>query len=381
MSERFSSDKRALTLDALRGVVMILMAYRHAEIFLTSYVTHPEMWGGVMPDLTFGVQYWTRFFGHMCPTGFFFLMGVGMTLFARSRIRRGWTNWQISSFFIKRGALLVLFQFVILNPLWYFDNPSRVYPDHVSVWFYFGVLFSLGMSFMLNSLILRFNSLLVLAVSFLVIIGTQFIMPDPAMFDNQFSILSRVLYIAGQTGHTLVLFPVLPWLGFTGLGILFGRLFIANRDSAYRLSLPFGLACVTLFLLFRFSGGFGNFRPYAGGDWQLLFYISKHPPSLAYVSITFGEIFLLIWILSKIEHGSWRMFIEPLGVYGRCSLFFYITHIFLFACMGQIFFRSGAGLLWMFIAWLMIIVAMYPICKWYGQFKRRKPEHSLWRFF
>ena len=360
---------------------MILMAVRHAEIFLTSYVTPSEMWGGPMPDLMFGVQYWTRFFGHMCPTGFFFLMGVGMMLFTKSRIKRGWTFSQISAFFIKRGALLVLFQFIIVNPLWIFDNPSRVYPDHEAVWFYFGVLFSLGMSFMLNSLILRFNSYVVAAISLLAIVGAQVILPDPALFDTPFSIVARALYIPGQTGHTLVLFPVVPWLGFTGFGILFARLFIANRQRAYKMSLWFGIAGIIFFVVFRMTAGFGNLRPYTGDDWQLFFFISKFPPSLAYTSVTFGEVFLLLWFISKAEHSFFRKMIEPLGVYGRCSLFFYLTHITLFVIIGQIFFRHGANLPWMFASWIALMLVMYPICMWYGSFKRSKPEQSLWRFF
>lgn len=374
-------SQRAISLDALRAVVMLLMAVRHAEIFLTSYVTPPEMWGGPLPDLQFGLQYWTRFFGHMCPTGFFFLMGLGMALFTHSRRKRDWTFQQISAFFIKRGALLVLFQFIIVNPLWFFDNPSRVYPEHEAVYFYFGVLFSLGMSFVLNSLILRFNSLMVSILSAACIVGTQLILPDADLFDTHYSVLLRAIYIPGQTGHTLVLFPVLPWIGFTGLGIIFGRWFIADRNRAYRWSLFMGIAGLLLFVLFRITGGFGNLRAYTGGPWQLIFFITKFPPSLAYVSVTFGELFVILWIISKLEHSTWRWMVEPLGVYGRCALFFYLAHITLLALTGQIFFRAGASLIQMYLTWIILMAVMYPVCKWYGTYKRSKPEQSLWRFF
>jgi hypothetical protein len=71
----------------------------------------------------------------------------------------------------------------------------------------------------------------------------------------------------------------------------------------------------------------------------------------------------------------------PLLVYGRCPLFFYFVHITLLAFAGQIFFRNGAGLLWMYITTFIVLVIMYPLCKYYARFKLSKKSDSLWRFF
>jgi hypothetical protein len=35
----------------------------------------------------------------------------------------------------------------------------------------------------------------------------------------------------------------------------------------------------------------------------------------------------------------------------------------------------------MYIFWLIGLVLLYAVCRWYGKFKGRKAQESLWRFF
>lgn len=373
-------SNRSLSLDALRGIIMLLMAMRHAEIFLTSYVTPPEMWGGPMPDIHFGLQYWTRFAGHICPTGFFFLMGIGMTLFYVSREKKGWVYKSVLSHLAVRGVILIGLQFFFVNILWVFDNPSRVYPDHTPVIFYFGVLYCLGSVLVLNALLLRFSNVIIIGIGAACVIITNVFVPVPELFFEKYSVFIRAVLIPGQTGVIQVLFPILPWFCFTSFGIVFGRWFLKNRRKAYRRGLVLGLVFIFSFVILRFSGGFGNFIPYSGEDWRLFFFISKFPPSLAYISVTFGEVLILLWIFSKIEYrlGRWGTF---LSAFGRSALFFYFVHIAMFAVIGQVFFRNGTGLVMMYVVWGIVVVILYSLCQWYGNFKSRQSVYSIWRFF
>ncbi len=373
-------SKRSFSLDALRGVVMLLMAMRHAEIFLTSYITPPEMWGGQMPKLHFGLQYWTRFVGHICPTGFFFLMGVGMTLFSVSRRKKGWGDFSIFSHLALRGIILIGLQFCLVNILWVFDNPSRIYPDHTPILFYFGVLYCLGSVLILNALILRLHSSIVIVVGVACIIITNLFIPDPELFSEKYSILIRAILIPGQTGITQVLFPIIPWFCFTSFGIVFGRIFLKNRQQAYNGGLIVGGILIVSFIVIRFSGGFGNFIPYRADDWRLFFFISKFPPSLAYMSVTFGELLVLLWVFSRFENSLSRQ-IKFLAVFGRSALFFYLVHISMLAFIGQVFFRNGACLTEMYFVWGGVVFVLYYLCRWYGDFKSRQPIESVWRFF
>ncbi len=374
------STNRSLPLDVLRGVVMLLMAMRHAEIFLTSYITPPEMWGGPMPNLHFGLQYWTRFVGHVCPTGFFFLMGVGMTLFYVSREKKGWGYRSVFSHLAIRGAILIGLQFFFVNIFWVFDNPSRVYPDHTPVIFYFGVLYCLGSVLILNALLLRLNSVIITCIGIACVIITNVFVPAPEFFFEKYSVFIRAVLIPGQTGVAQVLFPIVPWFCFTSFGIVFGRWFLKNRQEAYTRGLILGSVLIFSFIILRFSGSFGNFIPYSDEDWRLFFFISKFPPSLAYICVTFGEVLILLWIFSKIEYRLGRVG-SFLSTFGRSALFFYFVHIAIFAVIGQVFFRNGASLLMMYVVWGIVVAILYKMCQWYGTFKLRQSIYSIWRFF
>ena len=375
-----SKPKRSLALDALRGIIMVIMATRHAEIFLTPIITPPEFWGGTIPNLNFGVPYWTRLIGHTCPTGFAFLMGVGMALFTSSRLRSNWSHKKIVKHFFIRGIILICLQFIAANVIWFFDNPSRLYPDHVQVIFYFGILYALGASMIINSFLLKLNWFFILFISLTWMVSAHLLMPAPELFYKEYPVIFRILLVAGQTGHTLVRFPVIPWVGVTGLGVVFGKIFVNNREKAYKISLFAGIISLILFFVVRLSGGFGNFKVYSGGDWRLFFYVSKLPPSIAYLTMTFGILFILLWILSKNEDFLAKH-AKPLLVFGRVSLFFYLAHTSILALTGQIFFRQGAGLVMMYLACSAVLVVLYFLCKAYYEFKITKPKDSLYRFF
>lgn len=65
----------------------------------------------------------------------------------------------------------------------------------------------------------------------------------------------------------------------------------------------------------------------------------------------------------------------------RAPLFFYITHLFLYASMGNGITPEGTSLQVMYIYWLLGLLFLYPACLAYGRFKAGQPAESLWRFF
>ena len=81
--------------DALRGLIITLMALDHASLFIAHKHSSGEMWGGPYPVYTDTLAFLTRFVTHFCAPGFFFLMGVGMALLALSRQEQGWSKWRI----------------------------------------------------------------------------------------------------------------------------------------------------------------------------------------------------------------------------------------------------------------------------------------------
>ena len=96
---------RLVSVDVLRGLVMVIMALDHTRDFLTSVRTAPE-------DLahTSGALFFTRFITHFCAPVFAFLAGSGAFL----ATRRGKSIPQVSRFFLMRGLWLLLLEFTIV---------------------------------------------------------------------------------------------------------------------------------------------------------------------------------------------------------------------------------------------------------------------------
>src|SRR6201993_3556001 len=127
--------QRLVSVDVLRGVVMVLMALDHTRDFLTSVRTAPE-------DLahTSGALFFARFVTHFCAPVFAFLAGTGAFL----STRRGKSIGQVSQFFVTRGLWLVLLEFTIVDFAWGFVP-----------WAHGGVIWILGWSMVAMALIVR----------------------------------------------------------------------------------------------------------------------------------------------------------------------------------------------------------------------------------
>ena len=80
---------RLFAVDALRGLIIILMALDHANMFVAHKHSPGEYWGSGFPIYYDSLSFMTRFVTHLAAPGFFFLMGIGMLLFAEAQQKRG----------------------------------------------------------------------------------------------------------------------------------------------------------------------------------------------------------------------------------------------------------------------------------------------------
>src|SRR5262249_22968026 len=221
--EAAAGTARLPPLHALRGLIMVLMALAPPRAFVPR--EHPfEFWGAPLPHSDHALPFITRLVTHFCAPGFFFLMGIGMTLLADSRRRMGWSGTRIAGYFVRRGIVLLLVEQLIENPAWLIgslgaapslgSNPSASTPMLV-----FGVLCALAMVMTLWSPFPASPSILVGALSAATIIVPQLAIPPQSAGEVAFSPVWRMLLIPGQTGIWFVLYPIVPWIGMTGLGI------------------------------------------------------------------------------------------------------------------------------------------------------------------
>jgi uncharacterized membrane protein len=379
---------RILSLDAQRGLIMVIMAIDHAAFFVAKH--HPgEFWGLPLPVHPNWASFLTRHISHLCAPGFFLLMGAGIVLFGESRRQRGWSEARIARHFVVRGIVLLLVQQVLENPAWIIGSVVP-YPD---AWFFrpsipgepgplmlvLAVLSALGAALIIVGLLQKLPGWALGLAGIGAIVLSQAMVPGPEMARVPFSPLLRLTFAPGQTGILLVMYPIVPWLGVTLLGAAFGKALSRDRDRTLRLVPLAGLGLVGLFIALRLIGGFGNTHPWDGDGLMNFLNMTKYPPSIVFLSFAVGTNLLLIglfeWITPLVErYGGWLL------TFGRTALFFYILHIWLYMLMGLPF-RHGTGFGVMYLIWAIGLLILLPLCTRYERFKSGKPAESVWRLF
>jgi uncharacterized membrane protein len=367
------ADSRLFSLDALRGLIIVLMALDHANYFVTQKHSSGEYWGGPFPVYDDVLTFLTRLVTHLAAPGFFFLMGIGMALFADSRQRRGW-NWRtiIQHFWI-RGALLIALQLLVVNRAW------ELAPQGWGLDLYVGVLVALGGGMILGSLLLWLKPGHLLALALVLLVATELITPGPSRWGTAFSLPISVLLIPAGQAEWWVNYPVLQWLELVVFGLAFGHWLARDPRKAFGQALAFGTAFLLAFAVLRVLDGFGNIRPRAGDSWIDFLNPVKYPPSMTFTLMTMGLNLILLWLFSQAGKRAQRL-LQPLAVFGRVPLFFYLLHLFLYAGLANALTPRGTSIPVMYLFWLSGLLMLVPLCLWYGRFKQRQPAHSVLRF-
>jgi len=325
---------RWFALDALRGLIIVFMALDHANHFIAHKHSPGEYWGGAFPVYYDSLAFITRLVTHVSAPGFFFLMGAGMLLFAVSRRKQGWSEWAIVRHFWIRGAVLIALQFLVENRAW------ELSPGGWGIGLYVGVLFALGGTMILGSLLLRLRPAYLLGLSAALFVGTELLVPDlsawgpielanPLDVVNPFWIHPGGIPAIGLWSN----YPILPWLELVTFGMVFGHWVANDPQKAFRRALQLGGAFLVAFVVIRLLDGFGNIRPRLGNDWIDFLNVVKYPPSMTFTLLTMGVNLILLWLFAR-ARDSWQQFLQPLAVFGQAPLFFYVLHLFLYAGMG-----------------------------------------------
>jgi uncharacterized membrane protein len=352
---------------------MVLMALDHANHFVAQQHSPGEYWGGAFPRYGDALPFLTRLVTHLCAPGFFFLMGAGMVLFAHSRRRRGWGHGAIAGHFLLRGAVLVALQFLVVNRAWELSSAGW------GIDVYIGVLFALGGGMMLGAALLRLGTRALLGLTLALLIGTELLTPEPALWSRSFPLLQRLLLVPGGGAELWVNYPILPWLELVTFGMAFGHWLLGDARRAFARAIRLGAVFLVVFLALRTLDGFGNLRPRAGNTWIDVLNVVKYPPSISFTLLTMGVNLIILGLMAR-ARGKLASLLQPLSVFGRVPLFFYLLHLFLYAGLGRWLAPRGTGILPMVACWLLGLAALYPACEWYGRLKRRRPTHPVLRF-
>ncbi|MBI5514397.1 MAG: DUF1624 domain-containing protein [Deltaproteobacteria bacterium] len=375
---------RSEALDALRGLVMVLMTLDHARDFFADGFRHdPTDLGHTTPAL-----FVTRWVTHLCAPVFVFLAGLSAALYGRAR-----SAPEVSRFLVTRGLWLVLLELTVLRLGWTPEPRWR--------FTLLQVIWALGWSMVALAALSRLPRWALASVGGALVLlhnltdGVRVL----GSWRWLWAILHRPELLEPVAGHRFyVAYPLVPWIGVMALGFAFEPLWREPAGRPSRLA-RLGAALVALFVLLRATNLYGDPSPWSAQPTALFTVFSfvnctKYPPSLLYLCMTLGPALLGLAALERWEGGAWR---RPLVVLGRAPLFYYILHLILLRwTAGPLallrYGMDGIGPpprghlgspgypLWgAYVAWAFAVAVLYEPTRRFAEFKARRPG-SLWTY-
>ncbi|MCE2995001.1 MAG: DUF1624 domain-containing protein [Cyclobacteriaceae bacterium] len=385
--------KRITSIDAVRGLVMVVMALDHVRdlIHVNALEFDPTNLTTTTPSLFF-----TRWITHLCAPTFVFLSGVSAYL--------AYTNSSdpasSKKFLLKRGLWLVLLEITIINfGIWFNIHFSIIMLQ---------VIAAIGVGFILLSFFLRLkplhNFIIAVVITLLcnLVVGLNLSqLPILGFFYNW--LFSPNLLQITPNFMLLINYPVLPWFGIMLAGFACGVLFTQSTEIRAKRFISISALLLLAFVLLRFVNVWGDTAPWSVQKDTLFTFmsfinVSKYPPSLFYILITLSVSFFMLYLTEKLE-GKWK---EVMMVYGSVPMFYYIIHFYLIHSISLLIllaqgfvwsdFRfgpfqfgrpeapSGLGLGGVYVFWIGVVIFLYPLCKKYSAYKKAHPEKEWLRY-
>lgn len=382
--------KRIGLIDSLRGLVMVIMCLDHTRDFfhISSLSQDPTDLATTTPFLFF-----TRWLTHICAPTFVFLAGCSVYLSMQQQPDIA----SKASFLRKRGLVLIFLEFtVIAFGLWG--------DIHFSNWL-FNVIATIGVGFILLSFLLKCSvkSLAILGFCIVVLHNLSVVIPfsegsllktilTPFFNRTAFPLPGNRLFIMG--------YPPIPWFGIMLLGYAAGPIFGKEPVERRRVYLKLALVAMALFVVLRVANMYGDPTPWSSQKTSLYTILSfinvtKYPPSLLYVSLFLGILIFLFYLIENQDN----TFTKITQVYGKASLFYFLVHWYILRLLmyfmlymqgfKAIDFEFGFNLgrpkasngldLWaVYLVWILVVIIMYPLCRWFVKFKSENIAQKPW---
>jgi uncharacterized membrane protein len=382
---------RLTAIDALRGLVMVIMALDHTRDFFhaDAMAFQPEDLARTTPLLFF-----TRWVTHICAPVFMFLAGMSAFL----RLERSGSKGDLSRFLLTRGLWLVLIEITVMRLAMNFTADMR-YPVLLLV------LTALGIAMVALAALIHLPFPVLVGVSAGIVLVHNTLDGVRAADLGGYAGLWRLIHEPGPlmlgSVVAIVAYPVLPWIGVMAAGFCAGRIMSWPDEERRRTLVRAGLATILLFLIVRGINGYGDPQPWSPGSSPLFTVLSflrttKYPPSLAFVLMTLGPALLLLAAFDRRpprRHGL-------LVAVGRVPFFYYVVHFWLIHVLASVmaFLRYGRDSLsflfvpppvvggpremfpadyghplWVAYAiWILVVLVLYPACRWFARLKDRR---------
>jgi uncharacterized membrane protein len=381
---------RVEPVDVLRGVIMVIMALDHTRDYFGDYNVNPTALASTTPALFF-----TRWITHFCAPVFFLLTGTGAFLSLQKKTRP-----ELSRYLWTRGLWLLVLEFTVGRFGLQFNLDYKV-----TVLL---VLWALGWSMIVLAGLIHFSTRAVVTFGVLLIALHNLLDGIRADTFGAFAPLWNFLHAPGllyqgQDRFLLLAYPIIPWIGVTAVGYGLGALYLWDAERRRACLLRLGLGLSAAFIVLRLLNIYGDPVPWSSqptGLYTLLSFLntSKYPPSLLFLLMTLGPALCMLALVDA-RTPAW---LRPANVFGRVPLFYYLVHfplIHLLAVFASAFrygevaglFQSptldrfpftqppgwGQGLPVVYAMWLLVVLSMYPLSRWWAGLKQQRKDAWL----
>ena len=399
------------SIDLLRGIVMVVMMLDHTRDFM-----HAAAFQFDPTDLTRTnvALFFTRWITHYCAPIFVFLAGTGAYLqFARGKSKR-----DLSRFLITRGLWLIVLEFTLVRLGATFSLDYRFLGMMQVIWV-------IGVSMIVLAALIHLP-LRVIAGFGVAMIALHNLLDRyhvqgwqgpgtavPSYGAKLFIILHQPFepfpIVGWPSPAVFVLYPLVPWIGVMAAGYAFGVIYQWDTARRRQLLLRLGGATTLLYLIIRAINLYGDPSPWSQQSTMLFTELSflnttKYPPSLLFLLMTLGPAMLaLVWFESPDPTrgaapvaGKLRNFFVT---FGRVPLFFYLLQ-WPTAHLMAVIVHAAAGKPWrwmfgsligveppppgvgfnlavVYACWLVGVLLLYPLCKWFAGVKARRRDWWL----
>ncbi|MEO7970602.1 MAG: heparan-alpha-glucosaminide N-acetyltransferase domain-containing protein [bacterium] len=403
------------SIDLLRGIVMVIMMLDHTRDFVSrdAYLFDPT-------DLskTNVALFLTRWITHFCAPVFVFLAGTGTYL----QFSRGKSKRHLSRFLVTRGLWLIVLEFTLVR------LGASFNVDYSEFFGMMQVIWVIGVSMIVLAALIHLPLKIIGGFGVAMIAlhnlldrfhvqgwtGPQ--SPVPGIWAKLFIILHQayeplpILWFF-PSPVVFVLYPLIPWIGVIAAGYAFGALYQMSAERRRRWLWIMGSVATLLFILMRALNHYGDpsrWSEQAAPSFTFISFLNttKYPPSLLYLLMTLGPALLaLAWFEASnaAASSSGRSLASSIRnffvTFGRVPLFFYLLQwptahfiaVLLHVAAGKPWrwmFGSqignngpppGVGFsLWVVYAcWIVGILLLYPLCKWFAGVKARRRDWWL----
>ena len=391
------TDRRAYRLtsiDLLRGLVVVIMAIDHVRDFMMAAAAQdPSADPSVSPAL-----FATRWITHFCAPVFVILSGTSAGLAVGRK-----SPAELSRFLAVRGAWLLFVEvFVVstaatLSPFGVPQLGGRVLVIMQVIW-------AIGASMLVLAALSRIGRPACLVIGLAILSSHNLLdpyWPKTQLLDEQWPLwVALHAQMAHTAGPFLLVFvyPVLAWVGVMLVGFGIAGVFERSPDARNKALFWAGLSMTVAFVVLRAIDAYGDpnhWEQQPGGPIATVIDFlnaTKYPPSLDFLLMTLGPAAMFTSFADRLT-GFVR---DTLVMFGRVPFAFYVAHFYLIHALSILLavaqgFEArefltiflfyppgyGVGLVGVYAAWALVIVILYPFCRWVARVKARRTDWWL----